>query len=226
MGSNNGSKRLSPAVYRRRRLVLLLAVVLVIGLIWLLIAQPWNSAATQPEPKSAASQSQSAPAPTPSASETGFIPVDENSTPSPSAETVEGPACVENVIQVTAVTSKERYASDEEPGFSIKLHNSGNLDCKINVGTKAQNFTVMQGEDVVWSSKDCQSEANDEVVLIKAGQTVQSATPLLWNKTRSNPEQCGENDKREEAAASGTTYNLLVSIGGVSSRNNAFFELF
>lgn len=228
MGKKTGNKRHSPAVYRRRRLMVLLGLVAVVAIIWILIAQPWNNSAESAESQTTASPSVSAPAPEPSQSspENGFITVDDTDAPAHAAAAPEGPICLENVIQVTAVTTKERYASDEDAGFLIKLHNAGNVDCIINVGTAAQSFAVLQGEDTLWNSKDCQSEASEQVVLLAAGETVQSSAPLMWDKTKSDPEKCGANDKREEVPASGTSYNLRVSIGGVSSSNNALFELF
>lgn len=228
MGKKTGNKRQSPAVYRRRRLVALLGLAVIVGVIWLLIAQPWNSSANTADPVVTASPSASVPAPEPSqsAADNGFVTVDETEAPAPAVAAPEGPICLENAIQVSALTTKERFASDEDAGFLIKLHNAGTVDCIINVGTAAQSFAVLQGEDVLWNSKDCQTDASEQVVLLSAGETVQSSTPLLWDKTKSDPEKCGATDKREEVPASGTSYNLRVSIGGVSSNNNAIFELF
>src|SRR6185295_5097376 len=40
-------RRHSPAVYRRRRIVLLVALLAIAGVVWLLIAQPWRGSAAQ-----------------------------------------------------------------------------------------------------------------------------------------------------------------------------------
>jgi hypothetical protein len=63
------------------------------------------------------------------------------------------------------------------------------------------------------------------VVLIKAGQTVQSATPLTWDRTRSSVSTCTSTG-RPKAPGNGASYHLAVEIGGIASARTAQFILY
>lgn len=229
-------RRHSPAVYRRRRLVLLLAVLAVAAVVWLLIAQPWagsaseqrtedepqpqNTAASLPVPSDAAPEATS-PAPTPTGDGT------EGADPAPSGTPGTTPTaepCVASDIAVEAVTSADSYTGDENPQFSIRLTNNG-PDCTLNVGTTMQSFTVTSGSDVWWRSTDCQSEPSDMVVLLGAGQTVSSAAPLTWDRTRSSVDTCTSTE-RPRAPGGGASYHLSVEIGGIPSAQSKQFLLY
>ncbi|MFK4834243.1 hypothetical protein ACI3KY_00780 [Microbacterium sp. ZW T2_14] len=226
-------RRPSPAVYRRRRLVLLIALLVVAGVVWLLIAQPWAVAATDSSKKPDTEQSQdsaeSLPVPSSQATvggtDTGAVEgaVVEGATPTPGATPAAAP-CVASEITVEGVTSADTYAGDQNPQFSITLTNNG-ADCTLNVGTSAQSFTVTSGDDVWWRSTDCQSEPSDMVVLIAAGQTVSSAAPLTWDRTRSAVGTCADGN-RPLAPGGGSSYHLSVEIGGVASTEPKQFLLY
>jgi hypothetical protein len=228
-------RRHSAAVYRRRRLVVLVAVLAIVGgVAWLLIAQPWRGSATEVAASPSATpsatttptglpvvESDPTPTPAPDAGEgTGTV---EGSVPSPSA-TPEAQPCTDDTVTVEAVVSQDSYAADQNPAFSITLTNNG-PDCTINVGTSAQSFTVTSGSDTWWRSTDCQSEPNDMVVLLQAGQSVTSAAPLAWDRTRSAVGTCGD-VTRQRAAGGGASYHLAVSIGGIASTTTAQFLLY
>lgn len=223
-------KRPSPAVYRRRRLVLLLGVLVVAALVtWLLIAQPWagNAADAAPVPKtsSAAPEKAATALPIPEGSAT------PKSTPTESAAASADPGpsstakpCVARDITVAPVADQETYPQDADPLFSIALTNNGD-DCTLNVGTSTQVFTVTSGEDTWWRSTDCQTKPSDMVVLLAAGQTVQSATGLEWDRTRSSVSTCDSGD-RQRAPGGGSSYFLSVEIGGIASTDMTQFLLY
>lgn len=233
-------RRHSPAVYRRRRLVVLLGLLAVIGLVvWLVVAPPWRgSAADGPAPVASSTPTGdpvatdlpalesdgSAATPTPGPSDATAAPdadaaAGEGDAPAaPSAE-----PCVPGDLLVEAVTDKTEYAAGENPQLSIRLTNNGDA-CTLNVGTTGQVFTVMSGNDTWWKSTDCQAEPSDLMVLLEAGQVVTSAAPITWDRTRSSVESCGATE-RQAAPAAGALYHLYVSIGGVNSTNTAQFLL-
>jgi hypothetical protein len=216
-------------VYRRRRIVLLLAIVAVIALVWLLIAQPWRGAAAdQAEPKPSATGSAATdlpvpanktPAATPSATPTSEVTTDAapeaSATPDPSATPTAKP-CVARDITVEALTDQDTYAAGQNPQLSIRLTNNGSADCTLNVGTSGQSFTIVSGSDVWWRSTDCQTEPSDMVVLLAAGQSVSSAAPLMWDRTRSAVGTCSDTN-RQNAPGGGASYHLSVEIGGIAS---------
>lgn len=232
MSGESPRRRHSPAVYRRRRIVLLVALVGVAALVWLLIAQPWRGAAAE---------STAAPEPTPTQAAATDLPVPEAATPSatPDADAAADPApadtpapspttaatpdatpaaqpCVARDITVEALADQDTYAAGQNPQLSIRLTNTGASDCTLNVGTSVQSFTIMSGTDVWWRSTDCQQEPSDMVVLLAAGQSVSSAAPLTWDRTRSSVSTCGES-ARQIAPGGGASYHLSVEIGGIAS---------
>ena len=99
----------------------------------------------------------------------------------------------------------------------MRVTNNGSEDCGLNVGTTTQVFTITSGSDTWWRSTDCQTEPSDMVVLLAAGQTVTSAAPLTWDRTRSSVDTCGPDASRQAAPGGGATYRLDVEIGGISS---------
>ena len=226
-------RRHSPAVYRRRRLVLLLGLLIIVAVIvWLVVAPPWRGAASIDDTDGATPQTTQGAAtdlpavtgagdPATETSTDAAPPADgevEASTP-PSAK-----ACEANALVVEAVTDADTYGAGQNPGMSIQLTNTG-PECTLNVGTTTQTLTVTSGSDTWWRSTDCQSEPSDMVVLLASGQTVTSAAPIVWDRTRSAVDTCA-NASRPAAPAGGASYHLSVSIGGVSSTQSKQFLLY
>ncbi|MDX2377803.1 hypothetical protein M4I32_13435 [Microbacterium sp. LRZ72] len=219
-------RRHSPAVYRRRRLALVLAVIAVALLVWLLIAQPWSgqaSSGSSPQPSAT-------PSPTVTASEapTGAQVEDEptgnpgdavpevSDEPTAQAEDeLQIAACSAAEVSVEAVTDKESYAAGEQPQLKIRLTNDSAAPCTMNVGTTQQSFTVTSGSDTWWRSTDCQAEPSDLTVTLDAGQEVESAEPVVWDRTRSSVGTC--DGDRPQAPGGGASYHVDVSIGGIES---------
>lgn len=210
-------------MYRRRRLALLLVVVLVVGgAVALAVWQPWNAAGdgATPRPTVSGSAVPTSPAastppatPSPDATADG---AEASAEPAPAPEesaAAELEQCAVRSLEVTAVTDKEAYGSGELPQLSITLTNTGADPCLIDVGTATQSFTIMSGTDTWWRSTDCQTESGNQVVQLDAGQTVSSAAPLTWDRTRSSVDTC----EGTRPAARPGYYNLTVTIGGVMS---------
>lgn len=225
MSTTPPRRRPSPAVYRRRRLVVLLVLLLIAaGVTWLLVAQPWSSAAhtdavSRATPKSATST----PSVTPSATPTATPEVASTEAPGP-LETA-APGCTRADVVVEPVTDLTEYAAGQNPQLSIRLTNTGDTACTLNVGTTTQKFTITSGNDTWWRSTDCQSEPSDMIVTLAAGQSVTSATPLVWDRTRSSVSSCADAN-RPAAGAGGASYHLSVEIGGIPSTGTAQFFLY
>ncbi|MFT4230159.1 MAG: hypothetical protein QM602_07725 [Microbacterium sp.] len=228
-------RRHSPAVYRRRRLVVLLALVAIVVAVWLLIARPWSGAATEgsaAEPAASALPKQTATAlPVPAAATASPTPTatptsagTPTPTPSSSAQAA-GKACAAADLLVEPITDKDSYSAKQKPKLSIALTNTGDEDCTLNVGTSTQKFTIASGSEVYWRSTDCQTTPSDQVVLLAAGQRVVSATPLVWDRTRSSVDSC-EDSSRSKAPGDGASYHLTVEIGGVESDGSKQFLLY
>lgn len=215
------TSRVSPAVYRRRRLVFFSAIIVVLallaGLVWFFTAQAQNAPAA-PKPSASA-------APTPDAS----LTPDASGTPTPGATTPADDgviaACVDGDVKVVAITDSETYASDALPQMSISLTNTGARDCTIDVGTATQVFTVVSGADVWWRSTDCQQNPEGMIVTLAAGSTVMSSQPVVWDRTRSAPDTCASTE-RPRAPGGGASYHVAVSIGGFTSADSTQILLY
>ena len=213
MSSQPPRRRPSPGVYRRRRLVVLLALIAIIAVVvWLFVAQPWSSAAqsdADPKPTrtSSAAPSPSASTPTPSDSPTA----DAAATTEPGPLETAPPTCTRGDVTVEALTDQDEYGSGQNPQLSIRLTNTTDAACTINVGTTTQSFTITSGSDTWWRSTDCQTDPSDMIVTLDAGQSVESATPLTWDRTRSSVSTC---DSESRPVAGG---------GVASSQTKQFF---
>ncbi len=204
MSTNEGHGREARSVYVRRRLWVLAGIVAVIAIIALVIWKPGSTSGAEPEPtqteKSAATSS-----PTPTA--TQGVPGE----------------CTDDVVTVEALTDSSTYAAGALPQLSLRLSNTGEETCTINVGTAAQVFTITSGSDTYWTSTDCQIEPADAIVDLAAGQSVESTSPIAWDRTRSSPSTC--EGERPGVPASGASYHLKTSVDGIESTSSKQFIL-
>ncbi|GAA1542781.1 hypothetical protein HD600_000769 [Microbacterium ginsengiterrae] len=211
----------SKAVYRRRRIVFVLGLLLVAGLIaggiWLLIAQPWAAAPAA----SPTSTSSPAPTGTPSPGATTAPADDEDD-----ADDADAPGpCRPIDIVVEAITDADTYPEGALPQLSISLTNTGSTACTLDVGSATQVFVVTSGDDVWWRSTDCQENPSSMVVTLEAGQNVTSAEPVTWDRTRSDISTCDQ-ENRPRAPGGGASYHVDVSIGGFDALNSSQILLY
>lgn len=201
---------------------MLLALLLVIAGVVLAILQPWQGAA-EPKPTAAATSSSGtdSSAAAGAATTEGTPPVEGDA---PTGETGDLKPCTSEQVTVTAQTNQQTYAAGEQPQLSVVLSNIGAVDCAIDAGTASQVYEISSGSEVYWRSTDCQADPSNQVVTLKAGQQVPSASPLVWDRTRSSAETCEATD-RPAAPAEGASYHLSVSIGGITSTQTAQFIL-
>jgi len=192
------------SVYWRRRLVVGLGVLAVVIVIVLLIVGP-GLAGKGGDPKVAQ---------TPGPSNSSAAPVD-NSDPSK--------ACAPANITVAAITDKDSYKAGEEPMLSLSVTNTSNASCTFQAGADVQVYTVTSGKDVIWTSKDCQADAEPTPTILEPGKAV-STTPFPWDRTRSTETTC-EGD-RPPVTAGGATYRLTVSVNGVEAADDKPFLLY
>ncbi len=172
--------RLSPAVYRRRRLVVLLGLIAVIVAIVLIIVRPGSSSGEE-QPKDASSKSASkgsGEASDPSAPPT-VIPTESTA--------VDGDPCKPAQVLVEAVTDKTEYAAGENPNLSVTITNTGKNVCVLNAGTAAQVFTIKSGEEQYWTSTDCAVDPVDAEVALAPAMPVSSSVPIIWTARGPRP---------------------------------------
>ncbi|VXB89961.1 conserved exported hypothetical protein [Arthrobacter sp. 9AX] len=198
-------------MYRRRRLFLVVALLMVIGLVvggfslaGAFSGQPASS--TDPAAGATASADPSSQA-SPSAA--------PDPTPTPSAT----PTCNQNLVTVSASTDKAAYGPDENPLLTLKVTNGGTMPCEVNIGTSQMEFLVTSGADRIFSSKDCQAKSEDLVKIIAPGASETANFPWPRNRT---VEGC---QPVEAKPGAGGAYYIYTAKLGSKASPKAVFQL-
>ncbi|MEU4618489.1 adhesin [Actinoplanes sp. NPDC023801] len=202
---------LPPAVYWRRRLVVLGAVLL--GVIVLFMS---CSGGDKPDPKKTSAQSTGLPTPAPKDQSASPEPSIEDSAPPgvgpaypdpadllsqqpgdgdplpPPATTgaVNAPAagqgCADTEMSLTPVpadTSPQRGATI---AIKLKIKNIGSRTCTRDLGASAQELYIAEGAQRLWSSDQCAALKGNDIVSLDPG--VEKVFEVNWNGKQSN--QC------------------------------------
>ena len=204
-------RRVSPAVYRRRRLVALLALIAIVTAVVLIIVRPGQAT---PSPTAT---------PVAEAKKTAAPVASETPTPTPTVDVSSYKECSVKNLEVMPVLDSVDYQAGVLPNLSLTIQNTGKTACFYNVGTSAQELTITSGAETYWVSTDCQSEKSDTVAILEPGVVYPSA-PIAWERQRSAPDTCGGD--REVVPAGGASYYLTAKVGGVSSKSSAQFLLY
>ncbi|MEU8656632.1 adhesin [Actinoplanes philippinensis] len=228
---------LPPAVYWRRRLVVLGAVLL--GVIVLFMS---CSGGDDSDPKKASSEASQYPEPAPkSASPTPSLedsadpgvgpaypdpnellsqqPDDGESLPAPANSAAPannppaaGAACTDaemQLIPVPADTSPQRGASTD---IQLKIKNIGNRTCTRDLGASAQEIYIALGAQRVWSSDQCAAVKGSDVQTLAAG--AEKTFEVTWNGKQST--QCTGTSASGPVPAAGA-YQLLGRLDTIVS---------
>lgn len=141
-------------------------------------------------------------------------------TPTPTSDSAAaGPVkCAKSVLSVRIKTDRDTYSGSQKPKLYLGVKNSGPNACLVNLGSKALSFTIISGNDRIWSSDDCQGKGTSDIRLLKPGQTLWARS--VWSKVRSAP-GC---PKGMPAAKPGY-YRVEGSAGGVEPSRRAVFQL-
>ncbi|HWR86543.1 MAG TPA: hypothetical protein VN200_11165 [Rhodoglobus sp.] len=195
-------------VYWRRRAVLLLVLLAIIAVVVLIVVRP-GAGATGAAPSPAPSSS----APAPSGTTPSSGPVDP----------ADAEACDPSRVTVEATTDAVSYDPGVNPVLSFSLTSTMTVPCTLSAGSDVQEFRVTSGEELIWSSKDCQTEPQAATVLLMPGVPKAGST-LPWDRTRSSAETCDV--PGEPVIAGGASYHLEVSVGEIESKDSSQFLLY
>jgi hypothetical protein len=91
--------------------------------------------------------------------------------------------CNEAGIKVSGSVDRTSYAAGEDPRLSLRVTNTGQVPCDINVGTSQMQFKVTSGEDLVFNSRDCQADSTNLVKNLKPGAS--ETANFTWKRNRS-----------------------------------------
>lgn len=164
-----------PEVYwKRRALVGGIALVVLIVLFVLL-----RSCGGDPEPQPTAAPA----SPSASAQPTGAPIASPSASPSGSASSDK--ACADTDISVAVTSNEETYPSGVDPKLTMSITNEGTLSCERDVGSGANEISISSGGVRVWSSDDCSSAGDPDVVTLRAGEA--ASVTVDWPRTSSEP---------------------------------------
>jgi len=202
-----------PQVYWRRRLVVGLGLLAVVVIVILIVVRPGGGGA---EPTGAAPETSE----TPAADGGG---AEETPAADAPAEPAGDPtACTPEQVEVVPVTDADAYGVEQLPFLSLTIRNLSTTACLMEAGTDVQEYVVTSGADRIWSSKDCQTDAEAASITLEPEQEIPT-TPLQWSRTRSDASACEA--QRDQVGAGGATYRLSVSVGEFSSGGDTAFLL-
>ena len=200
----------SPAVYRRRRLFLGAALLLVIALVvgGFSLAGAFRGSSEQASSTDPAAGATASAGPSSQASSSAPAP-----TPTPT------PTCNQNLVTVSASTDKAAYGPEENPMLTLKVTNGGTMPCEVNIGTSQMEFLVTSGADRIFSSKDCQAKSEELVKIIAPGASETANFP--WSRNRSI-DGC---QAVEAKPGGGGAYYIFTAKLGSKASPKAVFQL-
>jgi len=207
----------------RRASIAIVALVVIIGL-WWLVGSRGSADAPAPSASASASSVPSAPsslAPMPTPLASGDSGSSDLASADPAAtETVatgELLDCKNADIAVEASTDKQTYQVGAKPVLTMTIQNTSTVPCLRDVGPKANSLEITSGGYHVWSSDDCGAATKSKVITLKPGKKV--GTSIEWNgkvttkgcPNEGTPAKAGRyqvTGKNVKAKSPGTTFLL------------------
>ncbi|MFI1400612.1 hypothetical protein [Streptomyces sp. NPDC020681] len=98
------------------------------------------------------------------------------------------PDCAPGALKLTLRSVKVAYEPGEKPTFQLVAANSSATTCKADFGPRAAVLTVTDdGDDEVWSTKDCPRTAGSMLLRVPAKGSITHT--VQWDRRQSEP-QC------------------------------------
>jgi hypothetical protein len=215
---------LPPAVYWRRRAVVLGALMLVIIALYTSCS---GSGSADDKKKTSAGQS-----PSPSVSDIEPEPTETLLTPETGAPAETGdpgtgdpgtgptgaggppqaPAgnssCADEEMTITPVPAKTTISRKTPVDIRLKIENSGDRSCSRDVGADVQELRIVKGAETVWSSDHCGAQRGSDVRTLEPGATREYM--VTWNGKSSA--KCSAGVPAGVVPAAGQ-YQLLARLG-------------
>lgn len=128
------------------------------------------------------------------------------------------PDCRSSSVQLQLRADKKTYEKGEQPKFELIAVNSAGSACKLDFAPTAAVLTIKDGDDRVWSSKDC--PWTDDPILLRVPADGEMSRSITWDRKPSEPE-CA---KPEKSGVGSGTFEAVVSADGLPS-DSAEFKL-
>lgn len=135
-------------------------------------------------------------------------------------------ACAPGTVSVTVhigdgKTDVSNFDSNTKAYMWFALTNNGKTACSFNAGPAVQFFTIKSGEEVIWTSEQCDRTGltNQDITLTPGKEEVGPASE--WKKVYSSGGGCGEG----QASALSGSYTISANVNSVLSSNYVQFQL-
>ncbi|HZE48515.1 MAG TPA: hypothetical protein VE074_03075 [Jatrophihabitantaceae bacterium] len=159
---------LSPAVYWRRRLLFVGAVLLTVLTVYVVFV-------SGDDKKKPVGAQTSGPTPTKRTSTPAAVP------------------CVPSVLSIAAQTQAKRYQVGQQPELEIQVTNTGQAPCVANLSDSQIELLVYNGESRVWGSHDCQVQPGASPLTLTPRQSVRRS--IRWTGLSSQPHCAGHRQR-------------------------------
>ncbi|MFM6963730.1 MAG: hypothetical protein ACKOWJ_05670 [Micrococcales bacterium] len=194
-------QQVTPEIYRRRRIVVGVGLLAVIGLIIWIFSMIVGFIGGIFHPAAAASAT-----PTVSANASDACPVGA----------VSVIAGIGNQSQVSA----NSFAATETPSLWFQLTNNSANPCTFDAGTAVSSYKITSGSTVIWDSHQCdRSQDASSPIILQPGATV-SSQASTWMKVYSSATGCSTGQKA--VPTKGASYHLTATVNGVTSSDVQF----
>lgn len=221
-----------PTVYWRRRLLLAVSLVALLGLIVLtarvLLSNDaggttrvagGTSAAASPSPGPASTPAPSSPSrthaqPSPSGKSTGATS-GHPSTVRSSASPPPLKACVVATLGLSADTDRTRYSVGDQPILSLLVTNKSATACIQDLADPQIVLSVFNGESRVWDSHDCKVIPGTDERPLAGRATVRVS--ITWSGLSSQP-KCRPGTRQRVGAGTYTLYAYLAGRLGTAAQ--------
>lgn len=216
---------LPPEIYMRRRVVVLVALLVLVGLIVWGLSAVARSGGDDADTASSSVEATASPSPSeekPKAEPTETVVGEESGTSSVSeiasseSSVAAAPAnpgeCSLKDLQITATTNQPSYPAGTEPVLYMEVRNPTDVDCNINLDEAKLRFEVyaMGTNERVWADTDCYEPVVGGMQTFAPGAT--RGFEARWSATGSAPEAC---ENRQPVPAG--SYFLHAVIGDNAS---------
>ena len=109
-----------------------------------------------------------------------------------------------------------------KPSLWFTVTNTSNTPCYFDVGTKAQNYKITSGSEVIWNNAQCDRAGDTNLPMLLQPGVVNTSPASVWERVRSSASGCGAG--QASVVGGGAYYHFVVTVNGVKS-NDLQFQL-
>lgn len=132
-------------------------------------------------------------------------------------------ACDPAKVTLEPMTDATDYQAGVAPQLWFTMKSTMTEPCSFAAGSDLQKYVITSGDEVIWSSTDCQTDPQAATTTLQPG-VPKEGPRITWDRTRSSPDTCDV--PGEQVTAGGASYHLEVAVGDVESPGSRQFLLY